>query len=102
MATFAIVSSLLGAVLGLRFKVLVLVPVIAAGLLLIVGRGLLLHDTLIRLVLEVVVAATCLELGYLCGVGIGCFLVVARVRQLSPTPQRTPQPDTGRQPSRYS
>jgi hypothetical protein len=39
MATFTIISLLVGAVLGLRFKVLILVPAIILSLLITVGTG---------------------------------------------------------------
>jgi hypothetical protein len=84
MAIFSIVSVLLGAVLGLRFKVLILVPTIGIGFLVVLAEGLLRHDSLMRVALAFVLMTTCLQLGYLAGIGIQLFFLWARVAQRYP------------------
>jgi hypothetical protein len=79
MAILAVVSALLGAVLGLRFKVLILVPTVSIGLFVILGGGLVLHNSLTRVALAATLMATCLQVGYLAGIGIQAFLLWARI-----------------------
>jgi hypothetical protein len=68
MMIFLIIGSIVGILLGLRFKVFVLVPaiLIAAGAIVMAGHGLKL------IVLTVLATATVLQIGYF----VGC---VARV-----------------------
>jgi hypothetical protein len=60
-----IASLLLGAVLSLRFKVLILVPTIIAAWAVLTGIGLVREITVAWVVLEIVVVTTSLEVGYL-------------------------------------
>jgi hypothetical protein len=94
MAILTIVSVLLGAVLGLRFKVLILVPVIGMGLVVVLTGGLLLHDSLARVALAIVLMATCLQVGYLAGIGIHYFFVWARVARRYPSARHVAHPVT--------
>ena len=86
MAILAVVSALLGAVLGLRFKVLILVPTVGIGLFVILGGGgLVLHNSLTRVALAAILMATCLQVGYLAGIGIQAFLLWARISRRYPS-----------------
>ena len=65
MSTTIIASLLVGAVLSLRFKVLILVPTIIAAWAVLTGIGLVWEITAAWVVLEIVVVTTALEAGYL-------------------------------------
>jgi hypothetical protein len=60
----AITSALLGAVLGLRFKVWILVPAIIFGLVATAVVGLLRGDDVWSIALIMVLVATSLQIGY--------------------------------------
>ena len=64
-STTIIASLLVGAVLSLRFKVLILVPTIIAAWAVLTGIGLVWEITAAWVVLEIVVVTTALEVGYL-------------------------------------
>jgi hypothetical protein len=78
MMTLAMVSLLVGIVLGQRFKVLVLMPTIAIALVLAIGAGVAHADPVWWIVLLGTAAATSLQVGYLIGAGIHYVLVAAR------------------------
>ena len=65
MSTTIIASLLVGAVLSLRFNVLILVPTIIAAWLVLTGIGLVWEIAAAWIVLEIVVVTTALEVGYL-------------------------------------
>ena len=65
MSTTIIASLLVGAVLSLRFKVLILVPTIIAAWTVLTGIGLVWEITAAWVVLEIVVVTMALEVGYL-------------------------------------
>ena len=65
MSTTIIASLLVGAVLSLRFKVLILVPTILAAWAVLTGIGLVWEIAAAWVVLEIVVVTTALEVGYL-------------------------------------
>ena len=64
----ALASVVIGFVLGLRFRVFVLLPTIAAGLFMIVGLELGRDLDAGRAIFLVIVFAVCLQTGYLIGV----------------------------------
>ena len=64
MSTTIIASLLVGAMLSLRFKVSILVPTIMAAWAALTGIGLTWEITAARVVLEIVVVTTALEVGY--------------------------------------
>jgi hypothetical protein len=66
MLTLLVVSLLVGTLLGLRFKVLILLPAVFAALLGILAVGIS-SGGLSSSALAMVIAATCLQLGYLIG-----------------------------------
>jgi hypothetical protein len=65
MSTTIIASLLVGAMLSLRFKVSILVPTIMAAWAVLTGIELTWEITAARVVLEIVVVTTALEVGYL-------------------------------------
>lgn len=67
----AITGLLIGALLGLRIKVLILVPATVVYTGAIFWVGLAHHQSVVSVVLATVTAITTLQLGYVCGT-IGC------------------------------
>jgi hypothetical protein len=84
MIALSMISLLVGAALGQRFKVMVLMPAIAIVLVLAVGTGVAHAQTAWSIVLMAVAAATCLQIGYLIGIFIRHVLVAALSRRSSP------------------
>ena len=78
MMTLAMISLLVGMVLGQRFKVLVLMPTIAIALILVIGVGVARADTVWWIILSAIAVATSLQIGYLLGIGVRHALVAAR------------------------
>jgi hypothetical protein len=76
MMTLAMVSLLVGIVLGQRFNVLVLVPTIAIALVLAIAVAG--ADVSWWLVLRAAAAATSLQIGYFIGIGIRNVVPAAR------------------------
>jgi hypothetical protein len=67
MLTLTICGTLVGVVLGMRFRVLVLVPSILFGLFAGAVAGMAEHEGFGTTVLTMLFIATALQLGYLCG-----------------------------------
>lgn len=59
-----VLMSLSGAVLGMRFKSLILIPILTIALLIIVGAGVTRGDSGPEILLSAIMAATSLQLGY--------------------------------------
>ena|ERR1043166_1278606 len=72
-------SALLGAIVGLRFKVLVLLPALFLLFLLVLGLGVLRGESLPEILLASVVGGTGLQLGYLCGAALAFAVAAARL-----------------------
>ena len=90
MMTLSMISFLLGAVLGQRFKIVVLIPAFAIVLAFVVGTGVALAQTAGSIVLMAAAAVTCLQIGYLVGIGVHHVLAAALSRRSSPlTPTTT-------------
>ena len=87
MMTFSMVSLLVGAVLGQRFQVIVLVPAVAIALVLAIGTGVTHGDTGWSIVLMGAAAATSVQIGYL--IGIGIFHVLAAAGSTAAASART-------------
>ncbi len=73
MVILALISLLAGVVLGLRFKVLVVVPASTATLLVAAGIGLGRADSVWTIVLMAAAAVTSLQIGYFGGGIISCY-----------------------------
>ena len=93
MAALAGICFLVGAVLGLRFRVLILVPAIglvAAG---VTANGIVIGDSLWRLALVMVVAATAIQLGYVGGTVAKVLFGSASSTLTSSAHRHQPTPD---------
>jgi hypothetical protein len=90
----ALLTLLTGAVLGMRFRVFVLLPAIAVTAASILASEVATSHTPGRAAFVAAVAIATLQIGYLCGV-VRYALVFARLRALqdrSQAPTRAPQP----------
>jgi hypothetical protein len=67
MLILTMISFLIGVVLGLRFKVLILIPIIGLALGMVAVHGIAVEDGVWWLVGKMVVVATFLQLGYVGG-----------------------------------
>jgi hypothetical protein len=83
MMTLMQICLLLGAVLGQRFKVLVLVPGMAVVLPLVAAAGIVRGDPYGQVAIALMVAAVSLQLGYLAGIVLRHLLVLLRASQIS-------------------
>jgi hypothetical protein len=66
----AIIGVFVGIALGLRFKVLVLVPAIASAIIFVLIVGLARGDSFWSIVLATVIVGIALQLGYLVGIAL--------------------------------
>jgi hypothetical protein len=74
--------TLIGALLGTRFKVLILVPAIGLALLANIVSGIVGGDSASTILIAAATAAVCLQIGYLCGVVVQYAAAVARAHNL--------------------
>ena len=75
---------LAGAVLGLRFKVLVLVPAIAISSAATIGAGIAQSNTAWPVLLGLALVISALQIGYFSGAFIQLLRVAARARNEAP------------------
>jgi hypothetical protein len=90
--TFALISLLAGMVLGQRFKVLAVVPAMAAWLLVAIGFGIAFSEGFGRTVLLAALSVASLQIGYLAGVAIRYSLAATRTSGLRTASVNSPQP----------
>lgn len=74
MAIVVMITFLVGMILGLRFRVLILLPVIAIVLAAVFAGRLAHAEFLTHVTLAAILSVTCLQLGYLGGVISRCLL----------------------------
>ena len=99
MIMLSIVSLLVGAALGQRFRVLVLMPATAILLAFAVGIGVAHAYTVWSIILMVAVTTTSVQIGYVLGIGIRHAM--AAVWSSGSSPLAAPTPSTAaRQPAR--
>jgi hypothetical protein len=84
MTMLAMTAMLIGAMLGLRFKVLILVPAIVIGSAATLGIGMAHSNSLWSILLAMALAITALQMGYFGGTIIRFIIVGARIRKDSP------------------
>ena len=77
MLILAMAAILLGAVLGLRFKVLILLPAAVVAVAIIIAADSTEHSSLSTTVVDVVLALASLQMGYLAGAIAGGLTGVA-------------------------
>ena len=70
MMVLMLIGVIVGAVLGLRFKVLVLAPVICIALVIVAVDGVARGDGLWRLAVSMIGIATAVQVGYILGIVI--------------------------------
>jgi hypothetical protein len=85
MMILILIGGLVGAVLGLRYKVFALVPVICLALAIVAVGGVARGDDLRQLVVSMIVIAASLQLGY-----VGGILVLGSTRVISHGPASLP------------
>jgi hypothetical protein len=66
--SWAIIGTVVGIALGLRFKVLVLVPAIALTVIFVLIIGIARGGSFLSIVLVMVIVGTAIQLGYLVGI----------------------------------
>lgn len=98
MMILSMISLLVGAALGQRFKVMVLMPATAIVLVLAAVAGITQGQTAWSIVLMAAAAATSMQMGYL--IGIGTRHVLAAVRSSRSSPLTSPTASSARQPAR--
>ena len=81
MLMLSLICLLVGAVLGQRFKVQILIP--AMALAVAAAAGLAHAGTFWQILGAVFVATTDLQIGYLAGVGIRYLMAVTRTRRIN-------------------
>ena len=91
MLMLVLASMLVGAVLGLRFRILVLVPALLLMLALVVAGGLAHGDDVWSILLALMLGGISIQLGYLGGTAIRFTVAAARAPRLpvgttAPTP----------------
>ena len=79
--TLVTTAALIGAILGLRFKVLILVPAFVISSVAIFGIGIAHGDNLSSILLTAFFAITALQMGYLAGALICSIVVKTRARK---------------------
>jgi hypothetical protein len=85
MPILAITAFLFGAFLGLRFKVLILLPAAGLGIVGVLVGGLILRESPVTLSWAIGFFIFAIQVGYLAGLFVGY--------QLFPIPARRPYPD---------
>jgi hypothetical protein len=73
---------LLGAVLGMRFKVLILIPAIAFALIAILVGGVARADSVSAILIAIVLTSIGLQIGYLSGIATRYSIALARAERL--------------------
>jgi hypothetical protein len=96
MAALVGICFLVGAVLSLRFKVLILVPAIGCSVVMVTANGIVLGESVWRLALAMVVAATAIQLGYIGGTVAQLLFRAAGATPRSQSGEYQPVPDATR------
>jgi hypothetical protein len=78
MMVLMLIGVIVGAVLGLRFKVLVLAPVICIALVIVAVDGVARGDELWRLAVSMIGIGTAVQVGYVLGIVIQLLMDSAR------------------------
>ena len=95
MLMLSLVLFLTGAVLGLRFKVLVLIPAITLAVMAILARDVIHGDGVALIAVTAALAATCLQMGYLAGIVTRHATTLVRVghpHEIAARPRSTSAP----------
>lgn len=84
MIGFCLSIVVFGAMLGMRFKVLILFPALALVSIAIMAAGAARHDNVADMLIAFVSASICLQIGYLGGIVTRCRLAALDVGDKSP------------------
>ena len=79
--TLVTTAALIGAILGLRYKVLILVPAFIISSVAIFGTGMARSDNPLSILLTVFLATTALQMGYMAGALICSIVAKTRARK---------------------
>ena len=83
--TLVTMAALIGAILGLRYKVLILVPAFVISSVAIFGTGMARSDSPSSILLTVFLAITALQMGYMAGALICSIVAKTRARKDLPS-----------------
>ena len=83
--TLVTMMALIGAILGLRYKVLILVPAFVLSSVAIFGTGMARSDNPSSILLTVFLAITALQMGYIAGALICSIVAKTRARKDLPS-----------------
>jgi len=89
MVIIAFLGVLIGALLALRWNVLVLVPAVCAALPLVALIGITRGDSAGWLAVDMVVTVTCIEGGYIAGLVTSVLVGAARIAVITTIKTRT-------------
>ncbi|MBR1147266.1 hypothetical protein [Bradyrhizobium sp. AUGA SZCCT0431] len=84
MTTLAICSTLIGLVLGIRFRFLVLVPILFVGSVSLAAISMTQGQTLLQAISAIVVFAALLQVGYACTALLKSFARAPRANRTVP------------------
>jgi hypothetical protein len=87
MITLSTIAALVGVILGLRLTWLFLVPTVAVVLVAIAGFAIMRRSGVDWAMLAMVLAATALQVGYLCGGALRSVIAAGRTTHLRPNRQ---------------
>jgi hydrogenase/urease accessory protein HupE len=82
-AMLALTAVFIGALLGMRFNALIMVPAVIVSFVAILGVRLAFDDSVWFALLAAVLTVTALQIGYLAGSLIGLFVAATRTRKSS-------------------
>ena len=82
MSIVVILALLLGAVLGMRFKILILLPAIACTVIIITTGGIASGGHGLAILVMAILGAICLQLGYFGGATTRHIMAVSRAGRL--------------------
>jgi hypothetical protein len=91
MLTLAIITMLIGMLLGMRFKVLVLLPTMMLAIVAVLGGGIAHHEQAGSIALAILIAIVGVQVGYVGGLSANHALTVmraARIRKAVPHTRR--------------
>ena len=82
MSMFILLAFLLGAVLGMRFKVFILIPAIGFALIALLAGGIARGDNVSAILIAAVLSSSSLQIGYLGGILTRYSIAIARAGRL--------------------
>jgi len=78
MSTLVLLATLLGAVLGMKFRVFILVPAIGFASVIILADGIACGTSVSGIVIAVLIASSCLQVGYIFSIAARYRIALAR------------------------